>query len=90
MLQSLYINCQPCPALPRPANGLQALCTLNIIHRDLKPQNLLLSFDPKLKTPSVQEIMVKIADFGFARHLSRDDMAATLCGSPLYMVSGRL
>ena len=72
--------------LPRPANGLQALCTLSIIHRDLKPQNLLLSFDPRLRTPPIQEIMVKIADFGFARHLSRDDMAATLCGSPLYMV----
>ena len=67
------------------ANGLQALCTLNIIHRDLKPQNLLLSFDPRLRAPPIQEIMVKIADFGFARHLNRDDMAATLCGSPLYM-----
>ncbi len=28
-----------------------------------------------------------IADFGFARHLVGADMAATLCGSPLYMVS---
>ena len=27
------------------------------------------------------------ADFGFARHLNGTDMAATLCGSPLYMVS---
>jgi serine/threonine protein kinase len=25
------------------------------------------------------------ADFGFARYLSSSDMAATLCGSPLYM-----
>lgn len=29
--------------------------------------------------------MVKIADFGFARHLPSTSMAETLCGSPLYM-----
>ncbi len=28
----------------------------------------------------------RIADFGFARYLTGADMAATLCGSPLYMV----
>ena len=27
-----------------------------------------------------------VADFGFARYLTGADMAATLCGSPLYMV----
>lgn len=26
------------------------------------------------------------ADFGFARHLQCNTMAATLCGSPMYMV----
>ena len=30
---------------------------------------------------------LKIADFGFARFLNEEDMAATLCGSPIYMVS---
>ena len=29
--------------------------------------------------------MLKIADFGFARHLPQTMMAETLCGSPLYM-----
>lgn len=29
--------------------------------------------------------MLKIADFGFARHLPKADLADTLCGSPLYM-----
>lgn len=28
-----------------------------------------------------------IADFGFARYLHSNMMAATLCGSPMYMVS---
>ena len=30
---------------------------------------------------------LKIADFGFARFLNDEDMAATLCGSPIYMVT---
>ena len=28
---------------------------------------------------------IKVADFGFARELAEEDMAATFCGSPLYM-----
>jgi len=31
------------------------------------------------------EFMLKIADFGFARHLGGVDLAETMCGSPLYM-----
>lgn len=31
-----------------------------------------------------------IADFGFARYLHSNMMAATLCGSPMYMVSESL
>ena len=46
--------------------------------RDLKPQNLLLSDN----TP---QAVLKIADFGFARHLQQQELANTLCGSPLYM-----
>lgn len=30
---------------------------------------------------------VYVADFGFARYLQSNMMAATLCGSPMYMVS---
>ncbi len=57
------------------ASGLQYLHSYDIMHRDLKPQNLLITEDGHLK----------LGDFGFARSLPRDDMAATLCGSPLYM-----
>ena len=32
-----------------------------------------------------QEFCLKIADFGFARHLQSTSLAETLCGSPLYM-----
>jgi len=31
------------------------------------------------------EFHLKIADFGFARHLKKTSLAETLCGSPLYM-----
>lgn len=48
------------------------------MQRDLKPQNLLLSDN----TPHA---VLKIADFGFARHLQQQELADTLCGSPLYM-----
>jgi len=32
-----------------------------------------------------QDFVLKIADFGFARHLQTASLAETLCGSPLYM-----
>ena len=34
----------------------------------------------------IPNVSIFSADFGFARHLYGADMAATLCGSPLYMV----
>ncbi|KAI9982218.1 hypothetical protein PInf_008113 [Phytophthora infestans] len=60
------------------AKGMQCLWQHNLIHRDLKPQNLLLVEDSATSA-------LKIADFGFARHLATASMAETLCGSPLYM-----
>ncbi|XWS31960.1 hypothetical protein CRYUN_Cryun23aG0120200 [Craigia yunnanensis] len=60
------------------AAGLQVLQEKHLLHRDLKPQNLLLS--TKAATPQL-----KIGDFGFARSLTPQDLADTLCGSPLYM-----
>jgi serine/threonine-protein kinase ULK/ATG1 len=58
--------------------GLMILHRLSFIHRDLKPQNILLTCDS-------DDAILKIADFGFARVLDSTDMAATVCGSPLYM-----
>ena len=58
--------------------GLMVLHRLSFIHRDLKPQNILMTVDS-------EDAVLKIADFGFARVLDSTDMAATVCGSPLYM-----
>ncbi|KAL5572228.1 hypothetical protein UlMin_021825 [Ulmus minor] len=60
------------------AAGLQVLQEKHLIHRDLKPQNLLLTNNES--TP-----LLKIGDFDFARFLTRDGLANTVCGSPLYM-----
>ncbi|KAG8801507.1 Serine/threonine-protein kinase, partial [Serendipita sp. 400] len=68
--------------------ALKFLRQRNLIHRDIKPQNLLLkpatSADHEKGHPLGIPIL-KIADFGFARHLPNTMLAETLCGSPLYM-----
>jgi len=56
--------------------GYKCMYDLQVMHRDIKPQNLLIGSDGTLK----------IADFGFAKDFSIQDMTATVCGSPLYMV----
>ncbi|XP_027855171.1 serine/threonine-protein kinase ULK2 [Xiphophorus couchianus] len=66
------------------AAAMRILHSKGVIHRDLKPQNILLSYLGRKKS-SISGIRIKIADFGFARYLQSNMMAATLCGSPMYM-----
>ncbi|ELW62585.1 Serine/threonine-protein kinase ULK2 [Tupaia chinensis] len=68
------------------AAAMRILHSKGIIHRDLKPQNILLSYTSRRKS-SISGIRIKIADFGFARYLHSNMMAATLCGSPMYMAN---
>ncbi|KAL5016889.1 hypothetical protein ScPMuIL_006478 [Solemya velum] len=71
------------------AAAMRALNAKGIVHRDLKPQNILLCNVTKscavTKATKASDIKLKIADFGFARFLQDGVMAATLCGSPMYM-----
>ena len=63
------------------SSALSFLSRRGIFHRDIKPQNILLTDTDSLKPT------IKIGDFGFARRLEKGNLAATLCGSPLYMVN---
>lgn len=75
------------------SSALEFLRSKSLVHRDIKPQNLLLC--PPVHSHSQFEQqgykglwdlpILKIADFGFARFLPSTSLAATLCGSPLYM-----
>lgn len=67
------------------AGAMSAMTSKGIVHRDLKPQNILLSHEGRTRNPLPADIKLKIADFGFARFLQDGVMAATLCGSPMYM-----
>ncbi|XP_060803498.1 serine/threonine-protein kinase unc-51 isoform X1 [Amyelois transitella] len=68
------------------AEAMRAIHAKGIVHRDLKPQNILLTHNvAPQRTPQPSEIILKIADFGFARFLEEGNMAVTLCGSPMYM-----
>nr|XP_022328897.1 serine/threonine-protein kinase ULK3-like isoform X1 [Crassostrea virginica] len=59
------------------AKAMKYLYDFNIAHMDLKPQNILLTseYNPTLK----------IADFGFSKHLFQGDELHLMRGSPLYM-----
>lgn len=64
--------------------AMKVIQSRGILHRDLKPQNILLCRGEGRRA-SPGSTCIKIADFGFARHLQTNTMAATLCGSPMYM-----
>jgi serine/threonine protein kinase len=67
-------------------NALQELYIKNIIHRDLKPDNILFNIEN-------DEMILKLADFGFSRLFDVDQIDAfgnaplitTICGTPIYM-----
>uniref|UniRef100_A0A8C1L5C0 Unc-51 like autophagy activating kinase 1a n=1 Tax=Cyprinus carpio TaxID=7962 RepID=A0A8C1L5C0_CYPCA len=68
------------------AGAMSVLRSKGIVHRDLKPQNILLSYSTGHKS-NPNNFCIKLADFGFARYLQGNTMAATLCGSPMYMAN---
>ncbi|XP_004537882.1 serine/threonine-protein kinase ULK3 isoform X2 [Ceratitis capitata] len=59
------------------AAAVQYMRANDICHFDLKPQNLLLTRN--------SNVVLKVADFGFAQHLKLGEINQQLKGSPLYM-----
>ena len=63
------------------ASALEYMRGHNVSHFDLKPQNILLTTGSgRFKGP-----LLKLADFGFALHLDKDQTKSAIRGSPLYM-----
>ncbi|CAH2083257.1 unnamed protein product [Euphydryas editha] len=60
------------------ASALKFLREKGVVHMDLKPHNLL------LHKGSDGKYMLKVADFGFAQHMTEDSLRSVR-GSPLYM-----
>jgi serine/threonine protein kinase len=58
--------------------GLAYMHERRVAHRDLKPENLLLAKPDDTRS-------LKIADFGFAKHVVADNGCRTLCGTPGYL-----
>ena len=65
-------------------DALIYLISKNIYHRDIKPQNILINYKNKNKN-NINDIELKIADFGFAKELKKDNLLDTLCGTPMYI-----
>ena len=53
----------------------------NIMHRDIKPENILIKYNNNNKLGYI----IKLSDFGLAKHLSELGYASTKVGSIYYM-----
>ena len=57
--------------------SLNYMHKINIVHRDLKPENILMD--------SLDDLSVKLTDFGFATFFDDNDLLDEVLGSPIYM-----
>ena len=69
---------------------LKALIYLNdknIVHRDIKTENILIHYLNKedLQSHNLLNAKIKLIDFGFAKHLEKNELASSLIGTPLFM-----
>ena len=63
-----------------------------ILHRDIKLDNILVNFENEedRKKKNLLKAKIKLIDFGFARHLPREQLAYSTLGSPINMDPGIL
>lgn len=57
--------------------ALNYMHSKNIVHRDLKPENILLE--------NLENLDIKLTDFGFATYFDSKKNLSEVLGSPLYM-----
>ena len=67
--------------------GIGYLHSQHIIHRDLKPPNILVETDTKklITDLNLDQIVLKIADFGLAKQMEKNQLLQTGCGTMAYM-----
>ncbi len=67
--------------------ALHYLHSQGIIHRDLKLENILVSFNSERDRNelNIQESKIKLIDFGLARTIDQNNLASSICGSPIIM-----
>ncbi|XP_043500937.1 serine/threonine-protein kinase ULK3-like [Polistes fuscatus] len=72
--QMSLVKCQQ--IMQQLASALQYLHSHNIFHMNLKPKNILIATKPC--------VTLKVGDYGFAQHLSKNEYKLNIHGSPLY------
>ena len=48
-----------------------------VVHRDIKPENILIE--------DIEDLQIKVTDFGFATYFDEENKLEDVLGSPLYM-----
>jgi len=76
--KSMYTEDEARKCVAQMADALEYCHSQGIVHRDIKPENLLYA------RPDPDET-VKIADFGLAHLLKKDEHLKTACGTPGYV-----
>ena len=68
-------------------DGIKYIHNRNIVHRDLKLDNILVNFKSEIdkKDLNMMKAQVKIIDFGFATHITKNDLCHSTLGSPINM-----
>jgi calcium-dependent protein kinase len=66
-------------------SALNYLHSKNIVHRDIKPENILVQNDPKKNKNYLDEIHIKLIDFGASNFFKENEILTLKVGSPYYI-----